>query len=249
LIARFEALAQQVWPPAELQTLGGWRLGFSDGCTKRANSVQTSTGWPGDCRERIEQCEARYRARGLPVIFKLTAGSRPPDLDRLLDARGYRLVDPTSVRVCEALPEGALETNAEARVLLEPSRSRDFFEACVRLNGVAAEHRSALAGIFDRIAATCEGVVFASISEGSQTHAQGIGVLQGGALCLCEIATRPDQRRRGLATRLVRVLCQWAGERAALPWLQVVAANHAASALYDALGFRETHRYWYRVSD
>lgn len=40
-ILQLETLAANAWPAAEVQRLGGWRLRFHHGVTRRANSV-----WP-----------------------------------------------------------------------------------------------------------------------------------------------------------------------------------------------------------
>ena len=243
-----ESLARQVWPPAESQAVGGWQLGFSQGCTKRANSVCAREGEPGDLASRIDRCEALYRARALPVVFKLTEGSRPTGLDAVLARRGYRVVDPTSVQTCPGRASLAAPMGDEAP-RIEEALSESFREACMRLNAVGERMQAPLSEILRRIEAGCDAVAFASIGTGPATRAQGIGVLQGGAACLCEIVTAPAQRRQGLASSIVRSLLDWARTRDAVPWLQVVATNTGAVSLYAGLGFEEAYRYWYRVSD
>ena len=61
------------------------------------------------------------------------------------------------------------------------------------------------------------------------------------------MATRPDARRRGYATRILQGLLG-AGQAQRLDsyWLLVTAANLGAQALYANAGFTETGRYVYR---
>ncbi|WP_338111256.1 GNAT family N-acetyltransferase, partial [Rathayibacter rathayi] len=70
------------------------------------------------------------------------------------------------------------------------------------------------------------------------------GELWGG---LFGLATRPDARRRGLASAVVRALLEEASRRGIERfWLQVLADNAAARRLYAALGCRESswYEYW-----
>jgi ribosomal protein S18 acetylase RimI-like enzyme len=61
------------------------------------------------------------------------------------------------------------------------------------------------------------------------------------------MATRPDARRRGYATRILRSLLQ-AGAAQGVDgyWLLVTAANPGAQELYASAGFQEASRYIYR---
>jgi ribosomal protein S18 acetylase RimI-like enzyme len=67
----------------------------------------------------------------------------------------------------------------------------------------------------------------------------------GGIYCL---TVRPDARRRGYAMAVLRTLLEHAAGRGVRQvWLQVVADNTAARALYERLGFIECSGYHYRT--
>lgn len=56
----------------------------------------------------------------------------------------------------------------------------------------------------------------------------------------------PEVRRSGLGLAVVGALLDWgAAQGATTAYLQVLADNAPALALYDRLGFREHHRYRY----
>src|SRR5690242_18108024 len=97
-ILQLETLAANAWPAAEVQRVGGWRLRFHNGVTRRANSV-----WPnltpdeqatGDqaLEEQLSQVEQFYRQRNVPPRFQICPAMQPENLDEVLAARGYQSV-------------------------------------------------------------------------------------------------------------------------------------------------------------
>ncbi|ERK67898.1 ribosomal-protein-alanine acetyltransferase domain protein, partial [Leifsonia aquatica ATCC 14665] len=70
--------------------------------------------------------------------------------------------------------------------------------------------------------------------------------LVGGWGGLYAVATLPSARRRGLARALTTALAREAAAHGVdRLWLQVVADNSAAIALYESLGFVPASRYEY----
>lgn len=66
-----------------------------------------------------------------------------------------------------------------------------------------------------------------------------------GVYCM---AVRPDVRRRGHATAVLRALLEHAANRGARrTWLQVVENNKAARTLYERAGFARSSSYHYRT--
>lgn len=62
------------------------------------------------------------------------------------------------------------------------------------------------------------------------------------------LVVEPAHRRRGLGLAVVDALVSWGAERGATTvFLQALADNEPALALYDGLGFRTHHRYRYLV--
>lgn len=209
--------------------------------------MQTTSEGPAEGRleAAIDACEARYRERGLPAIFKLTRASRPADLDARLAARGYGVVDETVTQVAE-LGDAPLEA-APVRVRIAGVLEPEWLAARCALGGYAREEAESLRGVLERIAGA-GACAFASIERDGATGAQGLAVARSGTVCLSEIAVAEPERRRGLGGAVVRALLAWAQARdSELAWLQVVATNTAARRLYEGQGFREAYRYWYRV--
>lgn len=91
-------------------------------------------------------------------------------------------------------------------------------------------------------------VGFASARSGGKIVAVGRVVVDGGWAGLSTAAVRPDHRRRGLATALIRARLRWANREhgATRAYAQVEVHNAASLAVCRRVGFRPHHDYHYR---
>ena len=96
-ISLLEELSLNAYPGVSQLHYDGWTLQVSPGRWRRANSVQIMHPSSLSLDEKIAYCEAFYEARGKRTIFKLTRES-PPELEPLLEARGYERDADTSVQ-------------------------------------------------------------------------------------------------------------------------------------------------------
>jgi ribosomal protein S18 acetylase RimI-like enzyme len=77
-------------------------------------------------------------------------------------------------------------------------------------------------------------------------HASGVAAVADDWVGFRSIEVHPDRRRRGLARAVMAALVEWGAERGATTaYLQVLADNAPALALYDDLGFVTHHAYRY----
>ncbi len=98
------------------------------------------------------------------------------------------------------------------------------------------------------LAAIVPPVGFTLVQAEGRPPAMAIGVVQGDHMGLFEVLMMLHARRRGLARRVTESLYAWAWRQGArFAYLQVVATNQAAMALYAAQGFRTAYEYEYRV--
>lgn len=242
-IAFLDELQANARPARIQQTLERWRLRASDGITRRANSVLTNGPVPTYC-QWFEEIESFYARQGLPARYQISPAS-PPELDALLEARGYSFDAETSVMVCSTsvLLERAAP-NSIVEVGIEESASdawlADFIDAEGFSGSQLAYYRASFSAIGPRVA-------LARASVAGETAAVGIAVTERGWAGLFSIATAPTFRRRGIGTALVRRLAEWAEAAGAHNlYLQVGAANVPAVTMYERLGFHTLYSYHYR---
>lgn len=236
-VRRLEGLAFRGWPALESRDIQGWRLRFSGGYTKRANSINaldpiTSTD--------IEIVEAPFRERGQSPVWRLTPLA-PPAITDLLAARGYRAIERSLLQVCPLHDR----FQADPDVAIYPTPSPAWIEAFATHSPVRPEHRETMQRMLHKIA---QPAGFAFVEREGRPMAMAIGAVEGDHMGLFDVLVMPETRRQGLARRVTESLYAWAWQQGArFAYLQVVATNAAAMPLYEAQGFRTVYSYEYCI--
>jgi ribosomal protein S18 acetylase RimI-like enzyme len=241
-VRRIEEHLMNSWPSLRTVMFDGWVFREAMGYTKRANSAMALNA-RGRFTATLDEAERFYAAAGTSTIFRLTplAGDEP---DRILADRGYGVLDETIVMTA-ALADVA---PADAAVTIAQDCTEIWESGYADAHALAPAARRAHRAILERIAPFSKG--FAVAWDDGRPVAFGLGVVERGHLGLFDIVTVPDARRKGAARKLVSALMHWGTEKnATAAWLSVIADNERAKPLYAQLGFRETYRYHYRVSD
>jgi ribosomal protein S18 acetylase RimI-like enzyme len=248
-IRDLERRAAECWPPFSQGILEGWLLRFSEGVSRRANSVLALEETGASALDlRIDAAESFYRQRGLPCRFQISGAVQPRGLDAELERRGYEIEARTLVMTADA---AAVQANLADRP--DPGYRARLFSApnaaWFQVYGAGlAEGRER--GLRCRLA---EGLptprAYAVIDDGPEPAAVGAAVIRDDwALILC-MATRDGFRRRGHAARVLAALAAWAADtgRDRRLFLQVESENVPAMALYHLAGFQAAHTYYYRT--
>jgi ribosomal protein S18 acetylase RimI-like enzyme len=240
-LRRLDEYTLNAWPAWQTVLLDGWLLRYAGGYTKRANSVNALYPGTMPLEEKIAQAEAFYRARELPVVFRLAPFSQPPDLETVLAERGYRRIDPTQAQLLDLSGWPAAAADHVQQLPL-PAWMPLYRAFAGQDEGTANRHAALLSNIIGK-----HGLFVLAID--GQPVSCGVGVLSDDALGLFDITTDPERLRQGFARRLVEGMLAWGcrhGARRA--YLQVMDSNVAALKLYAGLGFELVYPYWYRVS-
>lgn len=239
---RLEEVSLNAWPALQQILFDGWLLRFSDGYTKRINSVQPFYSSTPDIEAKLRFCENAYSDRGLPTIFRITPFNAPPHLDRLLDEKGYERLDLTTVCILSLRYQSLPDVAAGA---VEHMSQEEGIEAYIRLSALPEERQSVHRKIVEAIP-TCKR--FISIRADNEIVACGMGVQEAGFFGLFNLMTSPSHRRKGYGTQLLAGLLRHAQEAGAeTAYLQVTESNAAARSLYTRFGFAEAYPYWYRI--
>lgn len=238
-----EELSLNHWQPLSTLLYDGWVLRFADGYTKRANSIQPLYHSTCGADEKIKTCEKIYSANQLPTIFKMTPFIQPPNLDAILEAKGYSVMDITSV---QTLDLANISEPKLTSVKIDEKITTEWLSDFCRLNHVNDKHKPTMERMLSNIK-TKKG--FISFYHNEQVIACGLGVIEREYIGLYDIVTDIQYRNRGFGEQMIRNLLKWGKENGAKSsYLAVISNNEPALRLYSKLGYSEIYKYWYRVN-
>jgi GNAT superfamily N-acetyltransferase len=221
----------------------GWLVRLSPGKAKRGRSVNPHFGSSLPLDAKLARCERLYASRGLPTLFRITPFAKPFALDAALDARGYSVYEPTLVQVTHAAALPPLAGGDDVAVASVPVDA--FVDAVGALRGSPPGHRAAH---LERLAHSPLAMHAVVARRDGETLACGQVTLDDDLAAIYDMVTAPTERRRGLATRIVSELLQWAWRQGATrAFLQVNEDNVPARAVYRKFGFATAYAYHYRA--
>jgi GNAT superfamily N-acetyltransferase len=240
-----EKLAAKAWRPEIEQPLDGWRLRYTQGVTRRGNSVfPIESGNDIPLEEKIAQAEAFYAHHGEPPCFQMTEAAQPTELVDTLAANGYQ--DAYHTQVQTAHLAHVLENTAHTPKY-KPHHSdalfEDWFALYIQASGYDEHSVAMRRGILSRVHRDAN---FLLLSSGNDPLAVGLGVAERGWVGIYCMITHEAYRRKGAATQLLHELAKWGEQnKASQMYLQVMEDNPNGLALYAKAGFKFAYRYWY----
>ena len=240
LVLALESRLVNAWPSFDYQVYDGWLLRLARGYSKRANSAAALV--PGAALDGalIDHMVAHFIAENVRPTFRLTT-LESPEADRVLEARGFRLIEPTQALI-KPIPE---DCTGDPAVILEPKVSPRWVRETAQSYGGEKADDSILIDIVSRIRQTA---AFATLDLDDRHVAWGLGVAERGYVGLFDVVVAPELRGIGLGRRIVTSLMAWGREQGAhTAYLQVREDNEVARALYLSLGFETAYRYTHRV--
>jgi ribosomal protein S18 acetylase RimI-like enzyme len=239
-VAALELLAARSWRGLEEEHLGEWLLRAGGGFTGRANSVLVVGRPPVPLTDAVDAVARWYADRGLRPRAQVPLPGAE-EADAALAAAGWARDE--DVLVLTAPLEGWPPPAVPVDLASAPD---DAWLSGYRYRGTR------LPPVARQVLMGADRPVFASVrlaAEPAPLAAVARGAVVEELLVVTAVTVDEAARRRGLATSVMAALADWARPLGATSCvLQVVASNAPALALYDRLGFREHHRYHYRLA-
>lgn len=236
-----ETASLRAWPAFEQFEEDGWISRFTDGYTKRANSVTVLQPNPNSLEGQVARYEELYNTRGLPCVFRLLSTNDNQELEKILNSRGYSNGDHSLV----------LAQNLENRVFspleFDSISIEEWMTHYCLLNNKDLEkhatHSKMINNIEDRY-------LLALLKKNTEVVACGLGVITDGLFGLFDLVTHSQFRKKGYGFELVSGMLSWAVQNnAETAYVQVVADNTPAVSLYHKLGFTLSYEYHYKIQN
>ena len=242
----FEKAASEGFKGLEIKRHDGWELRFSEGYTRRVNSVSVYEDGEIDVDEKIAYCENEYRSHGLTCIFKINDEDRV--LSEILLKRGYTITAPTDLMILKLdeyqsdNPEEVLknvifsaepDTWYESYFEFEGPKEAKYQELCKRINNSVT---------LDKL--------FVKVIHDGSTAAVASTATNDGYSLLHNVVVKESLRGIGLGEKLCRATIEKSKELGAkYSYLQVMQENKTALNLYKKIGFVKLYEYCYMKND
>ncbi|WP_226462129.1 GNAT family N-acetyltransferase [Hydrogenophaga taeniospiralis] len=227
--------------PERVEALPGWLLPMDSGTVGRARSAVPLSHVKADPAV-LDDILDRYAAQGFVPSFRLPDGPAFESLHQGLQARGFARAQPTLTQCGRVQDLLTAQTGPVADLADTPDAAWMAMFLGEGLDPVDGASRA-------RSLSRATGTLFVSLRDDGQAVACGAAAYGHGWLSVHGMRTAASHRGRGLAGRVLQAMAEEALRRGIhRVFLQVVADNGPALALYRRLGLNTawTYAYWRR---
>ena len=223
------------WPAAAATDVGPFTVRDGRGGGKRA-SAAVAKGPATD--DDIAAAEVAMRTMNQTPLFQVRDGD--DDLDALLEARGYEVVDPTRIYAAPVDDVAGQEKTGKDVKTIHGWGPLAFMLELWRDGGIGPER----VAVMDR---ACEPKTGFLGRMGNEVGGTAFCAVDGDVAMLHALEVRQSSRRGGMGRGSTIDAAIWARENGARTFaLACTEANAAANALYSGLGMTPVGGYHYR---
>jgi ribosomal protein S18 acetylase RimI-like enzyme len=243
LIRRLEEISMNSWPSLKNEIYDGWVLRYSNGYTKRANSVIPLYKSSLPIIEKIEMCREKYYSMNLPFIFKITELNK--DIEDVLDNYKFKTIDSSIVKTINT---NNIQNQNDKNIIISNKLNDEWTNAYFQFSNLQEKEKQLTSiEMLNRI----PGSLITSLMKINQNVlGVGLGIINSNYLGLFDIIVDEKYRRNGYGKDIVLSLLAEAKRRKInSAYLQVIENNVVANSLYEKIGFRDVYRYWYRKEE
>ncbi|SIO51837.1 Acetyltransferase (GNAT) family protein [Rhodovulum sp. ES.010] len=233
--ARLFAAQEATWPPAAKTRLGPVTIREGQGGGQRVSAATVE----GPVSEGdITAAEVAMARLGQVPLFMIRPGDEA--LDEVLDARGYRVVDPVCVLAAPVETVAQEPPPVTAFTVWQPlAIMEEIWDAC----GIGPARRAVMA----RSTAPKTAVLG---RQSDRPAGAGFAAIHDGLCYVHALAVADSHRRKGTAINMMRALAVWAQDQGASEIVALVTEDNApARALYASLGLQNVGHYHYRAKE
>jgi GNAT superfamily N-acetyltransferase len=241
-----EFAAFSAWPAKEQFERSGIVYRISSGYTKRANSANIIGNINSSYTQLIENTEQLFADKELPCVFRTLSFSPQLELEQHLKAKQYQNVNLSCV-LSKKLQVATHQLMSD-QTKIEVLTISEWFECFCTLNKQDNKLMQGHLDILLRIKDPCCAMVLRVKSE---VVACVLGVIHEDLLGVFDLYSAEHVRGKGYASMLIQAICKWAWQQGATQsYLQVLASNKSALALYEHLDYQHCYQYsyWIKVS-
>ena len=190
---RVEEASLNAWPALQQVLYDGWVLRFSNGFTRRANSVTPLYPSVEPALAKVYYCENLYAREDRPAIFRLTTLGDASSLDRTLAERGYERQETARV-LHRTLGPGIVASGPGFSLVPLASFLATYTELTGlkgHLEGSGLDPQTAVKLHGSVLRAIRAETVFGTLADAGRPVACGMAVVEGPLAGLFDIVTRP----------------------------------------------------------
>ncbi|MCT4633439.1 MAG: GNAT family N-acetyltransferase [Firmicutes bacterium] len=246
IVRRIEEMTLNAWPALYQKLYDGWVIRYSDGFTKRCNSVIAMYGGTKTFEEKVAFCENYYKERNIRTMFRINEHVSDKYLDDYLEKRGYEKKHINSVLTLDIDESEYLQREKNIVVdTISDDHWSDFMAKNFHLNEKETEI------MYRMLSNVGEKAKYFSLKDNNgEIISAAVGIIEDDFFGIYNLVVDEKQREKGFGKTMMEGILDYGRlKNLDKAYLQVSMSNTKAYEFYMNMGFKEEYNYWYRCKE